>query len=299
MRSEPQTSAAVLPRRVLGRWLGKGSVLRRMTRRRVNAVALVVLVVIIFAAAAAPVISKHDPVTTNAYNIHQGPSFDHFLGTDDLGRDTFSRLVHATRISVQVAFVAVGIAIAAGTPLGLLAGFRGGTVDEVIMRVMDGIIVLPTLILALAIASALGPSLQTVMIAIGFTNIPRYARLVRGQVLTVREADYVMAARATGTPALRIAMSHILPNSLQPIIVQATISSGFAIFQETSLSFLGVGIQPPTASWGSMLQSGYQFLETNLLESFVPGIAIFVTVLAVNLIGDGLREALDPRLRGT
>ena len=299
MSSEVQTSDVVLSRGRVDRWLGKGSVLRRMTRRRVNAVSLVVLVIIIGAAITAPIIQRHDPITTRPFEIHGGPSTDHFLGTDHLGRDIFSRLVHGARISIQVGFIAVGIAISVGMPLGLLAGFRGGVVDEVIMRVMDGIIVLPTLILALAIAAALGPSLQTVMIAIGFTNIPRYGRLVRGGVLAVREYDYVLASRATGAPGLRIATRHILPNILAPVIVQSTLSTGFAIFQEASLSFLGVGIQPPTSSWGSMLQSGYQYIESNLVESFAPGTAIFATVLAVNLLGDGLREALDPRMRGT
>ena len=166
------------------------------------------------------------------------------------------------------------------------------------MRVMDAIFMIPTLALALAIAASLGPSIQTLMIAIGFTNIPRYARIVRGQVLSVRELDYVLAARASGVPNLRIGLRTILPNSIQPVIVQATLSIGFAILAEAGLSFLGVGVKPPTPSWGAMLQAGYGYLERNLVESFVPGIAIFLTVLSINLLGDGLREALDPRLRG-
>ena len=195
--------------------------------------------------------------------------------------------------------MAVGLALVIGIPLGLLAGFRGGILDEVIMRFMDAIFMIPTLALALAIAAALGPSLTNVVIAIGVTNIPRYARIVRGQVLSVREHDYVLAARSIGSPGMRVALLTVLPNSIQPVIVQATLSTGFAILAEAGLSFLGVGIQPPTASWGAMLQGGYRYLERNLIESMVPGLAIFMTVLSVNLLGDGLREALDPRLRGT
>lgn len=299
MRNEAQTYSLALPRGRMLRWFGRGSVLRRMIRRRVNAVALVVLVIIVLAGVAAPLISFYDPASTRTGPLHQGPSLDHWLGTDDIGRDIYSRLVYGARISLQVGFIAVGIALVIGVPLGLLAGFRGGVLDEVIMRVMDGIIVLPTLILALSIAAALGPSLQTVMVAIGFTNIPRYARLMRGGVLSTREFDFVLSARSIGASGRRIAFFHILPNTLQPILVQATLSIGFAILAEAGLSFLGVGTQPPTPSWGSMLQGGYGFLEINLIESFAPGIAIFATVLSVNLLGDGLREALDPRLRGT
>ncbi|MBI4198884.1 MAG: ABC transporter permease [Chloroflexi bacterium] len=298
MRTAARAQPLAFPRRLALEWFGRGSLLRRVTARKVNIVALAVVLTVIATAILAPLIAVHDPIKTRPFEIHQGPSAKYWLGTDDIGRDTFSRLVYGARISVQVGFIAVGIAMGLGTPLGLLAGFQGGFTDEVIMRVMDGIFVLPTLILALAIAAIMGASLESVMVAIGFTNMPRYARLMRGEVLAVREYDYVLAARGIGAPSLRIALVHILPNSMAPIIVQGALSVGFAIFTEATLSFLGVGIKPPTPSWGSMLQGGYRYMDINLIESFAPGMAIFLTVLAVNLLGDGLREALDPRLRG-
>lgn len=285
--------------RRLNRWFGHGSVLRRATRRKINAVALVVIIVGLFAAIAAPVLAPMDPYSTNLRNTHQPPSTEHLLGTDEIGRDILSRLLYGARVSIQVGFVAVAISHGIGIVLGLLSGFRGGIVDEVIMRFMDALIVIPPLVLALAIASVLGPSLINVMIAIGIVGIAAPARLIRGQVLAVREFDYVLAARSIGSPGTRIAFLHMLPNTLAPLIVSATLGVATAIITEASLSFLGVGIQPPAASWGAMLQAGYGYLERNLVESFAPGLSIFAVVLSVNLLGDGLREALDPRLRGT
>ena len=297
--------------RPLERWFGKYSILRRTTRRRIHAVSLVVTAIIIICSLFAAQLAPYHPNDTHPRQGHKGIfaastetnvgwyASRFWLGTDEIGRDLLSRLIFGARVSLQVGFMAVGLALVVGIPLGLLAGFRGGILDEVIMRFMDAIFMIPTLALALAIAAALGPSLTNVVIAIGVTNIPRYARIVRGQVLSVREHDYVLAARSIGSPGMRVALLTVLPNSIQPVIVQATLSTGFAILAEAGLSFLGVGIQPPTASWGAMLQGGYRYLERNLIESMVPGLAIFVTVLSVNLLGDGLREALDPRLRGT
>ncbi len=258
--------------------------MRRVTRRRIHAVSLVVILFIVVAAAAAPIIAPQNPNKTHLLNIHQGPSAEYLLGTDEIGRDILSRLLMGARVSIQVGFVAVGISHGAGIVLGLLAGFRGGILDEVIMRFMDALLVIPALVLALAIASVLGPSLTNVMIAIGITGIAGPARLIRGQVLAVREFDYVLAARSIGASGPRIAFRHMLPNTLAPLIVSATLAIGRAILTEATLSFLGVGIQPPAASWGAMLQAGYGYLEQNLVESFAPGIAIFTIVLSVNLL---------------
>ncbi len=280
------------------RWFGRSSVPRQVVRRPMHAVASGIVLLLVIIAIGAPIISQYDPLDVNLREIHEGASLNHWLGTDDLGRDTASRLFYGARVSIQVGFIAVGIAVGFGTPLGLLAGFRGGIIDEVLMRLMDAILVIPALILALGITAALGAGLNNVMMAIGFTNIPLYARLTRGQVLAAREFDYVTAARSVGVGGLRIAFRHILPNTFAPIIVSGAIAVSFAILTEAALSFLGVGIPPPAPSWGSMLQIGAQFLEENPIESFAPGMAIFITVLAVNLLGDGLREALDPKLRG-
>ncbi|PKB66964.1 MAG: hypothetical protein BZY82_04460 [SAR202 cluster bacterium Io17-Chloro-G3] len=291
------TSKNIIISNIVNRWI-KGSVVRRTVHRPIHAVSAVIVLLIILMAITAPLISTHDPVDVNLREIHEGPSLNHWLGTDDLGRDLASRLFFGARVSIQVGFIAVGIAVGLGTPIGLLAGFRGGLVDEIIMRIMDAILVIPALVLALGITAALGAGLNNVMMAIGFTNIPIYARLTRGQVLAAREFDYVTAARATGVGGIRIAFRHILPNTFAPIIVSGAIAVSFAILTEAALSFLGVGIPPPAPSWGSMLQLGAEFMEENPIESFAPGIAIFITVLAVNLLGDGLREGLDPKLRG-
>ncbi|MBI4339971.1 MAG: ABC transporter permease [Chloroflexi bacterium] len=299
MGSEARREAPAFPLRSLERWLGRGSVLRRVMRRRVNAVATVVMLVVLLAAILAPLIATRDPIKTQPYRNHRGLSTQSWLGTDYLGRDMYSRLVYGARVSVQVGLGAVGLALAIGVPLGLLAAFRGGIVDEVIMRAMDAVFSVPALLLAVSISAALGASLGSVMIALAVSGVPRDARLMRGAALSVKENDYVLASRAMGVSGARIALVHILPNAIQPLIVQAAISIGFAIFGEASLSFLGVGVRPPLPSWGSMLREGYPYMEINLVESFAPGMAIFLTVLAVNLVGDGLREALDPRLRGT
>ncbi len=280
------------------RLVGPQSLLRRITRRRVNAIALVVLAVVVVSAITAPFVAPADPTSNNLRSIHHGPSAEFWLGTDHLGRDILSRLLYGARISIQVSFVAVGISHGIGITLGLLAGFRGGIVDEFIMRLMDGFFVIPVLILALALVAILGPSITNLMVAIGVTHIALPARLIRGSVLSVRESDFVVAARSIGASGSRIALLHVLPNSLAPLIVSATLAMGFAILIEASLSFLGVGIQPPLASWGIMLREGYGYQNLNMIEAFAPGMVIFAVVLSVNLVGDGLREALDPQLRG-
>lgn len=285
----PPVAAAARARLILG----------RIVQRRVNGIALVALVVVLITAAFAPAIATHDPLRTAPREAHEGPSLRHWMGTDEIGRDIFSRLVYGARVSVLVGFVAVAIAVVLGSPLGLFAAFRGGMLDEVVMRVMDALYAVPGLLLAIGLATALGPSLGTVMVAIGIANVPRYARLMRGTVLSVKENEYVLASRALGASGVHIGLRHLLPNSVHPIIVQAALSVGFAIFNESALGFLGVGVQPPDPSWGSMLREGYQFMEVNLVEAVAPGAAVFITVLSVNLVGDGVREALDPRMRGT
>jgi peptide/nickel transport system permease protein len=225
----------------------------------------------------------------------QGPSAAHWLGTDDLGRDVLARLIFGTRISLSVGFIAVGIALAIGTALGLVAGFRGGWVDTVVMRFVDVMLSIPTIFLILAVLAFLGPSIYNVMAVIGLTAWPGLARLVRGEVLSIREREYVQAARVAGLPTWRILLVHILPNTVAPILVSATLGVGGAILTESALSFLGLGVQPPTPSWGNVLAIGRDYLHIAWWLSLFPTVAILVTVLAFNLLGEGLRDVLDPR----
>lgn len=271
--------------------------LRRILEIRLVAPSLVVLLIVIISAIGAGILSPHDPAKQDYTAFTQGPSMSHPLGTDDLGRDVLARVIYGARISLQVGIIAVGIAVALGVTLGLLSGYVGGIIDDLIMRFVDAVQAFPTLVLALAITAALGPNVLNAMIAIGFVSIPTMARLTRGQSLTVRENEYVTAARVIGVSPVRIMAKHILPNVTAPIIVQATLLVASAIVTEASLSFLGVGVQPPTPTWGGMLRTGSQYLETAPWIAFSAGTAIFLTVLAFNFVGDGLREALDPRLR--
>ena len=226
----------------------------------------------------------------------QAQDASHILGTDDLGRDVLSRIIYGSRVSIEVGVIAVGIAIVLGVSLGLTAGYRSGLVDEVIMRIVDALQAFPGLILALGIAAALGPGIGNAMIAIGIVATPAFARLTRAQSLSIREREFVQAARVIGASPWVIITRHIWPNVTAPIIVQATLLVGTAIVTEASLSFLGVGVVPPTPSWGSMIRTGSQYLEVAPWIAFAPGVAIFGTVLAFNFVGDGLRRALDPRL---
>ena len=258
-----------------------------------------ILGIVVFCALFADVIAPHDPNEQDYLAITEGPSAAHWLGTDDLGRDILSRIIYGSRVSLQVGVIAVGIAVALGVSLGLLAGYAGGTVDDVTMRIMDAVQAFPGLILALGITAALGPPGaidRHAMIAIGIVATPAIARLTRAQCLTIREREFVHAARVIGASPLKIISRHIWPNVTAPIIVQATLLVATAILTEASLSFLGVGVKPPTATWGSMLRTGSQYLEVAPWLAFAPGVAIFATVLAFNFVGDGLRRALDPRL---
>ncbi len=272
-------------------------VLKRLLRARLTPLAIAILGLFALAALFADVIDRYDPITFQSYaTANQGPSFDHWLGTDYLGRDMWSRLVHGSRISLTVGLISVGVGLIVGVTVGVVAGFAGGKVDAVLMRISDAIWTFPSLMLALAITSALGRGVVNAMIAIGIVGIPYFARLARASTLSARELDYVLAARALGASTPRILGRHILPNIAAPLIVQASLGLGTAIITEASLSFLGVGVQPPTPSWGLELRTGYQYLELNPSVAIFPGLAIFLTVLAFNFLGDGLRTALDPRL---
>jgi ABC-type dipeptide/oligopeptide/nickel transport system permease subunit len=280
-------------------WLPAGSrnfpTLRRLRQTRLVNFGLVILGLVVLCAIFAPVISPYDPLKQDYLAIAQAPSRAHWLGTDDLGRDVLSRIIYGSRVSLQVGAISVVIAVVFGAVLGLLSGYVGGVVDEVIMRFVDAVQAFPGLILALGLTAALGPSIRNVMIAIGFISSPTIARLARAQTLSIRESEYVSAARVSGASASRIISRHIWPNATSPIIVQATLLVATAIVTEASLSFLGVGVQPPTPSWGSMLRTGSQYLEVAPWLAFAPGVAIFLTVLSFNFIGDGLRQVLDPR----
>jgi peptide/nickel transport system permease protein len=273
------------------------SVLRRLLRSKFAVLGGSVVTVIVIAALFAPIVAPYEPTKQDIINLLQGPSPEHPLGTDELGRDTLSRIIYGSRVSLMVGVIAVSISLVVGSALGLLAGYGRGLMDTVIMQVMDGLLAFPTLVLALAITAMLGPSLNNAMIAIGVTGVPTFARLVRGQVLSLRDLDYVQAARALGASHTQIVMKHILPNTLAPIIVQTSITIPAAILAEAGLSFLGLGIQPPTPSWGAMLNTARGYIQMSPWLALAPGGAIFISVLAFNFLGDALRDTLDPRLR--
>jgi peptide/nickel transport system permease protein len=270
---------------------------RRFKRRRGAVVAMILLVTIMALAILAPVIAPYDPIKQSWSMVRKAPSALHWFGTDEVGRDLFSRIIHGARASLLAGVVSVVIALSVGIPFGMLAGFRGGFVDSLISRMTDAMLACPFLILAIALAAFLGPSLTNAMIAIGITATPIFVRLTRGQVIAAKVEDYVEAARAVGNPPWRIAARHILPNIVPQLLVQATLTIATAIIAEASLSFLGLGQQPPTPSWGSMLNVAQRFLSNAPWMAIFPGLAIFLTVISFNLIGDGLRDALDPRAK--
>jgi peptide/nickel transport system permease protein len=269
--------------------------LRRLLRRKTAVFGLAVVAGVIVLALGAAWIAPFDPLQTSFSLVRKPPGAAHWFGTDEVGRDLLSRVIWGTRASLSAGVIAVSIALGVGVPLGMLAGYVGGLLDALISRITDAMLACPFLILAIALAAFLGPSLGNAMIAIGITATPIFVRLSRGQVLVVRSEDYVEAARAVGNPPHRILVRHILPNILPPVIVQATLAVATAIIAEASLSFLGLGQQPPAPSWGSMLNTAQRFLTQAPWLAVFPGVAIFVTVLAFNLLGDGLRDALDPK----
>jgi len=271
--------------------------LRRFARNRLAAGGLALFVLIVLAAAFAPWVAPFSPIKTDFTAYLQAPSARHLMGTDELGRDILSRLVFGARASLEAGVISVGLAIAAGLPLGLAAGYYGGRLGDVLMRLTDAMLAFPPLILALAVAAVLGPGLGKAMIAIAVVLAPVFMRLTRAEVLQQREREYVEAVRAIGAWDSRIIWRHLLPNSLAPIVVQGSLAIAGAIITEATLSFLGLGTQPPTPSWGSMLNAAQQYLSQAPWLSFWPGIAIAVTVFALNVAGDGLREIWDPRTR--
>lgn len=266
--------------------------------RKVVAFGTVIILILVVTGVFAPWIAPYDPYKANLKETLQLPSATHLLGTDVLGRDIFSRILYGSRTSIEVGIIAVGLAAAMGMLLGLLAGYFGGWTERVIMRFVDALMAFPPIVLALGLAFALGGGLFNCMVAVGISMMPTFVRLTRGQVLSVKETDYIMAARVIGSSHSRILFFHILHNVFPPLLVLITLNMGGAILSEATLSFLGVGIKPPGAAWGSMLQEGYQNLLTHPHMSFAPGICIFLVVLGFNLMGDGLRDALDPRLKG-
>jgi peptide/nickel transport system permease protein len=271
--------------------------LRRLVRRRGAMVGLAVIVMFVLLAVTAPWVTPYDPIAQSWMTVRKAPSALHWFGTDEVGRDVLTRVVFGARASLMAGVISIAIALTIGVPLGLVAGYLGGFVDALISRLTDAMLACPFLILAIALAAFLGPSLGNAMIAIGITATPIFVRLTRGQVMAVKVEDYVEAARAVGNPRWRIALVHILPNILPALLVQATLSIAAAIIAEAALSFLGLGQQPPAPSWGSMLNAAQRFLVNAPWMAIWPGLAIFATVLSFNLLGDGLRDALDPRER--
>jgi peptide/nickel transport system permease protein len=269
--------------------------LRRFLRRRASLVALAVVVAFIMIALAAPWIAPYNPIATDFSAVRQAPSAKYWLGTDEVGRDLLSRLIWGARASLLAGVIPVTISLLVSIPLGLLSGYAGGWVDSVIMRFTDAMLAIPFLIIAIALAAFLGPSLTNAMIAIGVAALPTFLRLSRGTVLSIRTEDYIEAARAVGNTHLRIAVRHILPNMLPPLLIQGSITMAAAIIAEASLSFLGLGQQPPSPSWGSMLNAAQRYLPTAPWIAMFPGLMIFTVVFSLNILGDGLRDALDPK----
>jgi len=268
----------------------------RLRANRLAMAGLVLVALLAAAALAAPWVAPHDPTAIDARTILAGPSAAHLLGTDDLGRDVLSRMIYGARISLAVGFVSVGIAVLIGTSLGACAGYFGGLVDAVVMRFVDIMLCFPSTFLILAVIAFIGPSIWNVMFVIGVTGWMGVCRLVRAEFLSLRERDFVVAARALGAGDARLIFRHILPNALAPVLVAAVLGVAGAILTESGLSFLGLGVQPPTPSWGNILTAGKDNIDVAWWLSFFPGLAITVTMLGYNMLGEGLRDALDPRL---
>jgi len=282
--------------------IGFTAVLRTLFSHKLAVIGMVIIISLLSMAIFAPYLTSYDPIEPDFYNTLKGPSKEHWLGTDDLGRDLFSRIVYGARVSMTVALACTIFSIIAGTCLGLLAGFKKGIVDQFIMRLVDMIMVFPSLIFVLILAAALGPGMGNIIIAITLFGWTVFARIIRGQVLSVREEPYVEAARAAGASDLRIMFKYVLPNSMAPVIVTAALALGGAVAVESGAAFLGIGVQPPTPrptpSWGRELRVGYAYLTTVPLFSVAPGTLITAAILAFTFLGDGLRDAFDPRIRG-
>lgn len=272
--------------------------LRRFYRDPKAVIGSVILVTFVFIAITVPVLAPYPSNEQNPQESLTGPSWEHPFGTDRLGRDLLTRMMYGTRTSVSVGLIAVAVAATIGVPIGLLSGFFGGWFDEISMRIIDAWIAFPGLILVIALVAVIGPGVVNVMIAIGLGSFPIYARLIRGQTLSVKERDFVLAARALGSTDLRLVFVHVLPNTIQPVIVQSSLLVGAAILAEAGLSFLGIGIKPPQATWGVTIQEGFDWIRQSPWPAVLPGVAIMLFTLSTNFLGDRLRDMLDPRLRG-
>ncbi len=266
--------------------------------RKIVLFGMIILVLLVLTAIFANWLAPYNPYQIDMGNALLQPSRTHLFGTDLFGRDTLSRLIYGSRTALAVGFISVGIASVIGISLGIIAGYFGGVPNIIIMRAVDTLMPFPMLVLALLVSGLLGSGLHNVIIALSISTIPPYTRVTHGLTLSIKENDYILAQRTMGSSHLRIMLKHILPNAFPPIIVLITMMLGSLILAEAGLSFLGIGIEPPGASWGSMVNDGYQYLQTNPLLSFAPGLAIMLVVFAFNMVGDGLRDALDPRLRG-
>jgi peptide/nickel transport system permease protein len=269
----------------------------RLKKDKLALIGLVILIILILMAIFANFIAPYEYDTQNLKNTFQSPSLKHLFGTDEFGRDIFSRIVYGSRISLQVGVIAVGIAVVIGGFLGAVAGYYSGKIDNVIMRIMDVLLSIPQMLLAISIVAALGNSLINLMVAVGVSSIPQYARIVRASVISIKNQEFVESARAIGSSDLRIIFKHVIPNCLAPVIVQATLGIGLAILTAAGLSFIGLGIKPPTPEWGAMLSGSRTYIRDYTYMTLFPGIAIVITIFAFNVLGDGLRDALDPKLK--
>lgn len=279
-------------------WSEARYVVRVFFRRKLAVIGFAIILLMVLVAILAPLLTPYDPIKVDPKNRLLQPSWEHPLGTDNTGRDTFSRIVYGTRTSLMVAFGAMGIAAVIGVIIGLIAGYFGGSVYVILMRFIDALMSIPMLILALFLAAMFGGGLRNVILALGISLTSIYARLMCGQVLAIKENDYIMAIRSQGAGNLRIMLRHIMPNSFPPLLVMVTLQLGTMILAEASLSYIGIGIQPPTPAWGAMIYSGYPYLLSHPVLAIAPGVAIALVVFGFNMVGDGLRDALDPRLRG-
>lgn len=272
--------------------------LKSLLRHKIACAGLVIIVLLAFTALAAPILSPYDPEAQDLYHVLEGPSREHWLGTDDVGRDLLSRVIYGSRVSLWVGVISTFLTAIVGTVVGLVAGYKGGIIDIAIMRITDAFMCIPGLILLLVLAAALGPGIHNIILSITLLGWTGFARIIRGQVLQTRELPFVEAAHAAGASGWRIMFRHLLPNCAAPLIVAASITIGGVIMLESAAAFLGLGVQPPTPSWGKALRIGYSYLEVVPLFSLAPGLMITLAVLAFNFLGDGLRDVLDPRLRG-
>jgi peptide/nickel transport system permease protein len=270
---------------------------RRLLQSKIGIAGLVIIILLILVAVMAPVLAPYSPFKQNILARYKAPSSEHLLGTDEMGRDILSRIIYGSRISLQVGLVSVALALVFGVSFGLIAGYYGGKLDMLIMRFMDIMLAFPSILLAIGIVAILGPQLKNAMLAIGIINVPRFARIVRSSVISIKESEYISAARALGAGDLRIVFKHLLPNAMAPLIVQTTLSIATAILEAAALSFLGLGAQPPSPEWGAMLSDARSSLQRAPWVATFPGLAIIFGVLGFNLLGDGLRDALDPKMK--